>query len=166
MSRKKKTIEPLSTVALSALADEAIRIDREMARDQARLKAIKAVMTQQAELYKTERKPTEGGGWSWTVEGERGVLRVTKAGETLRAEISESSDIWPDVVAIFREARKSVNDLFAPATTWKPLDDIRADADELLGRERAERLLDLITSTGKTTVSFETKRPAEAAPAS
>lgn len=166
MSRKKKTIEPMTTVALSALADEAIRIDREISRAQVRLKAIKAVMTQQAELYKSERKPTEGGGWSWTVEGERGVLRVTKAGATLRSEISESSDIWSDVLAIFREVRKSVNDLFVPSTTWKPLDDLRADAEELLGRERAERLLDLITSAGKTTVSYETKSPSEAAPAS
>jgi hypothetical protein len=48
--------------------------------------------------------------------------------------------------------------LFDEVVEYMPVADIRNKAVEVIGVEKAEKLIHLITNSGKTTVSFETKQ--------
>lgn len=168
MAKKAKPeSKPMSQEALKKMIGMIIRLDRQISLRERHLKTLKAALTREARLRKAEQKKTDGGGWSWLFEGTGGnVARVTKHGDTLRSEIEAGSELLDEVVAIcvnltaptLEDERAAFNQLFERIVKYVPVTEIRKKAVEVLGDDKAEKLIHLITNSGKTTVSFETKQ--------
>lgn len=166
MAKKIKAEPKIITLeALKKMIGLIVRIDRQISVRERHLKMLKAALTREARLRKAEHAKTDGGGWSWVCEGTGGnVARVTKHGDTLRSEIERGSDLYGEVMAICissagdRDERVVFDALFSETTSYRPIAGIRVAAPQQLGETKAERLLHLITNSGKTTVSFETKQ--------
>lgn len=160
---EKQKPAPMDQEHLRNLIASAVRVDRKIALLEAELKTLKAALTKEARLRKAEQTKTDGGGWSWTAEGVGGcIVRVTKAGDTLRSSIEEDSDLVGEIRNLLGDEIEGFRLLFDTKTSIAPQKKIREAAVEFLGDDRAEKLLHLITTAGKTTVSFETKKPTEA----
>lgn len=165
MAKPKKTeSKPMTTDALKKMVGMIIRLDRQISLRERHLKTLKAALTREARLRKAEHIKTDGGGWSWVVEGTGGnVARVTKHGDTLRSEIARDSDLFGEIVGLCVDHEKpgKFKELFAECVSYIPIKGIRDEAKAVLGETKAEKLIHLITNSGKTTVSFETKKHQE-----
>jgi hypothetical protein len=165
---KKTESKPMTTDALKKMVGMIIRLDRQISLRERHLKSLKAALTREARLRKAEHQKTDGGGWSWVVEGTGGnVARVTKHGDTLRSEIADDSDLYFEVVGlcIDNDAITETDDqlgkfkkLFDERVSYIPVKGIRDEAKAVLGETKAEKLIHQITNSGKTSVSFETKQ--------
>lgn len=143
---------------LKALVAEAVALDREATKIDAKLKVIKALLTTEAKLRSEDATKTDGGGTSITLEGLDGcIARITKAGRTLRASIKDSDE---DLNKIIKACNGYFVRLFEQTKTFVPVVDFREQAEDSLGKEAAAKLVKLVTNPGKTTVSFETKEVA------
>ncbi len=174
MAKTKKTeSKPMTTDALKKMVGMIIRLDRQISLRERHLKSLKAALTREARLHKAEHQKTDGGGWSWMFEGTGGnVARVTKHGDTLRSEIADDSDLYFEVVGICIDQNAVADDedqlgifkeLFDECVSYRPIKSIREAAKSALGEAKAEKLIHLITNSGKTSVSFETKKRTEVA---
>jgi cell division septum initiation protein DivIVA len=140
---------------LKILVSEAVRLDRQIAQLQEQLDAKKSALATEAETRADEASPTEGGGLSITFEGADGcVARVTTAGPTLKSAVKPTDK---KLDKIKTAAKGLFARLFETEVVYKPVQNFREQAKELLGASDARALVKLIESKGKTTVSFETK---------
>jgi len=140
---------------LKSLVTEAVELDRQTNLIDSKLKVIKALLTAEAKLRADDATKTEGGGTSVTFEGLDGcIARITKAGRTLKSSIKDADE---DTAKIRKACNGFFARLFEQTLTFCPVKDFRDQAEDSLGKEAAAKLVKLMTNSGKTTVSFETK---------
>ncbi len=137
----------------------AVLLDREIAVMTKELKTLKSELVDEAATRTEEQVPTLGDGASWTMEGEDGcVCRVTFPAQSLSASIKASSKIAHKLAEI---AGRFFPKLFEQVHAFKPVDNFRAYAVELLGARDGNRLIKLCESKSSPTVNFETKNKME-----
>lgn len=145
---------------LMELIDQAVELDRLVQEKQAELKDLKSRIAGEADSRDAEQLPTDGGGWSWTMQGNNGcICRVTRPAPTLKADIDGEGKTIEKVRAA---AGKHFTRLFQQAPKWKPVPGFREEAQSLLGRSAAA-FIKLCSSQSAPRVAFETK-PDEAQP--
>jgi predicted flap endonuclease-1-like 5' DNA nuclease len=138
------------------LVNDCVTLDREIRVEEARLKELKAELIAEAVRRAPEHVATEGGGASWTAEGECGcVARVTFGAPTLKDKIS---GVGKTIEKVMQAAGNHFPRLFQQVPAWKPVADFRWAANDLLGARDAKRLVKLVTSETAPRVSFETKK--------
>ena len=141
---------------LRQVVTEAVALDREIAEKQDRLKELKATLSTEAESRQDEATPTEGGGTSLSLEGADGsVCRVTMTGRVLKSSVSLDGPLWGKIQSILNG--RPADMFFTPEISYKPGDNFRDRAIEVLGKPEGNKLIKLCENSGKTTVSFETK---------
>lgn len=145
---------------LRLLIDEAVQLDREIARLQEKLKGIKAQIAAEADTRAEEAVSTDGGGTSITFEGTDGcIARVTESGRALKSLVKPDDKAFPKI----KEAAGAFfTRLFVPEVVHRPVEKFREQARELLGEAPGKKLIRLCENPGKTTVSFETKETPKA----
>ncbi|MCX6994164.1 MAG: hypothetical protein NT011_13620 [Kiritimatiellaeota bacterium] len=137
------------------LVDTAIKIEREIAEREAKLKDIKGILIMEAEECPNDQVATEGGGRSWTLEGKTGcIARVTFPSPTLKDKIS---GVGKTIEKIMQAAGKRFADLFEQVPAYRPKPDFRKLLDTQLDAVEARKLLKLCSTESAPRVSFETK---------
>jgi hypothetical protein len=145
----------MNDTKLAQTIAQAIALDREIAEKSDQLKNLKALLAAEAESRADQATPTEGGGTSTELAGADGcICRVTVAGRTLKSSIKAEGK---DIVKIKDVAGRSFARLFETVLGYKPVADFRDHAVSELGAKDGTKLIRLLESPGKTTVSFETK---------
>lgn len=143
----------MTNTTLKNKVTEAVSLDREIAESTERLKALKAELITEAQSRREEHTRTDGGGSSWTFEGADGcVCRVTLPAPKLRGSIRPGKALDK----IQQLAGRFFPRLFEQAPAYVPVQDFRAHAAELMGKD-ARRLISACESKSSPTVSFETK---------
>ena len=140
---------------VAELVDEAITLDREIAEKEERLKQLKADLVAIADGEPVSlRIPTDGGGWSLTLESERGVARVTQPGPKLKGSIDAEK---PAGAKLMAKVGKWKEELFTPVLKYAPVANIRERLGELFKPAEARAILKSLTSESAPQVAFETK---------
>lgn len=148
----------MNDTKLAQTIAQAIALDREIAEKSEQLKQLKALLTTEAESRAELATPTEGGGTSTELVGADGcIARVTVAGRTLKSSVKAEGK---DIVKIKDLAGRSFGRLFETVLGYKPVPDFRDHAVAELGAKDGGKLIRLLETPGKTTVSFETKEAA------
>ncbi len=139
---------------LMELIDEAVELDRDIREKQEALKSLKARIAGEAGSRGDEQLATDGGGWSWTMQGKRGcICRVTAPVPTLKSEIDGEGKT---IEKVREAAGPHFARLFLQAPKYKLIPAFREEAQGLLGRSAA-KLIKLCTTTSAPRVAFETK---------
>jgi hypothetical protein len=134
---------------------QAVALDREIADKSEQLKQLKALLATEAESRAELATRTEGGGTSTELAGADGcIARVTVAGRTLKSSVKAEGK---DIVKIKEAAGRAFTRLFETVIGYKPVAEFRERAVAELGAKDACKLIRLLETPGKTTVSFETK---------
>jgi len=145
--------------AIQTLVSTAINLDRKIAALEEELKSVKERLVAHAKLDEENQTETDKGGWSWSAQDPEGNLaRVTVAGRSIKEGIDLEGELTTKVRALL--PKDVFARLFVTATYYKLVDDFRTRASEILAKPYATKLLKLVTSKGKTSVSFETKKEA------
>lgn len=133
--------------------EEAVILDRDIARKAERLKELKAVLIHEGATRKKEHVATGNGGRAWRFEGESGSLcNVVFPAPTIRSALTG------EAVADARKlAGRAAPSLFIAFESLKPVADFRAAAAAALGK-KAARLIAACEMESAPRVSFETKR--------
>lgn len=140
------------------LVTEAVALDREIHEKTERLKLLKSQLADEASSRQEDATPTEGGGTSLVLDGADGcIARITTAGASLKSSIKAEGR---DIEKIKDVADRHFSKLFETVLGYRPVAGFRDEAVSLLGTKEAGKLLKLVTTPGKTTVSFETKEAA------
>lgn len=135
----------------------AVALDREIAELTEGLKAIKADLVAEARIRREDHTKTEGGGSSWTAEGNDGcIARVTFPARKLKSSIPGEGKT---LVKIRKLSGAAFPHIFRQVPAYKPVDDFRAAAEITLGKN-AKKLIRAVETESKPTVSFETKENA------
>jgi hypothetical protein len=133
----------------------AIKLDRAIVTLKAQLDALKDILIMEANACPEEQTDTEGGGKSWTCQDAAGnIARVTFPAAALKASIKGTGKTF---LTVLTAAGKMFSKLFVKTSAWKPCEDFRKRAEDLLGKRDAAKLIKLVTSDSATQVSFETK---------
>ena len=144
---------------LKALVTRAVSLDRQIALDTDELKSLKAKLAAEAKARTDAATATEGGGKSIAFEGADGcIARVTKAGRKLLSSLKPAAKNFAKIKA---QCAGHFTRLFETEIVYKPVPEFRKQATEALGAENAAVLIKLCTSSGDTSVSFETKEASE-----
>jgi hypothetical protein len=142
---------------LAGLVDEAIRLDRVIQESTERLKEIKADLIVEGEAN-PNKEATNGGGWSVVLDGTDGsIARVTQPGPKLKASVDAESKAG---ASLKEKVGKLWNQLFQPVVKYKPVENIRDLANELIGGAKARAIIAAVTTESSPSVSFETKEKA------
>lgn len=145
----------MKDTTLRALVAEAVSLDRQKSEIENRLKEIKADLLCEADTRRDEHTPTDGGGSSWTAEGNDGcIARVTFPGAKLKSSIP---GVGAAIQKIQQAAGRAFGLLFSQIPAWKPCEDFRHRAAELLGPREAKKLIKLCETASSPTISYETK---------
>lgn len=141
---------------LEKLVSDAITLDQQIVEMEAKAKLLRDQLVAHAKLDKDNHTKTDGGGWSWVANDEDGnIARVTVAGRSIKEGIDLEGELTDKVREIVPKGVFS--DLFLNATYYKLVDKFRERAVQLLGTDAA-KVIKLVTSSGKTSLSFETKK--------
>lgn len=147
----------MTTSKLRSTVTEAVALDREISEKTARLKELKADLVTEASGRTEEHTATDGGGSSWTAEGNDGcVVRVTFPAPKLKATIAGEGSAIEKVRAA---AGKFFHALFTQVPAYKPVANFRETADKIMGKD-ARKLVKLCESASAPSVAFETKEGA------
>ena len=147
----------MTTTKLQATVTEAVALDREIAAMTERLKALKLTLVTEAGQRPEEHTATDGGGSSWTAEGNDGcVVRVTFPAPKLKATIAGEGSAIEKIRSL---AGKCFHALFTQVPAYKPVPKFREAAEQLLGKD-SKKLIKACESTSSPSVSFETKEAA------
>ena len=93
---------PLEPAVLESVVAAAIKLDRQIKDDTARLKALKGQLITEATLHPAAHTPTDGGGVSWIARANDGSLaRVTFPADALKDKIDPDSKDGAKIVARF-----------------------------------------------------------------
>jgi hypothetical protein len=145
----------MNNAKLAKLVAEAVALDREVAEKSDRLKEIKGDLLAMAESETSEKTETSGGGWSVVFEGAEGcIARVTQPGDKLKANIDPESKPGKLILSLLGKYK---DDYFVSKKTLQPVLNFRAQVSAAFGGREAKRILELMTSESKATLSFETK---------
>ena len=140
---------------IQKLVTEAVALDREIHEKTEHLKLLKSQLADEAASRQEDATPTEGGGTSLVLDGCDGcIARITTAGASLKSSIKAEGR---DIEKIKAVADRHFTRLFETVIGYRPVAGFRDEAVSLLGTKEAGKLLKLVTTPGKTTVSFETK---------
>lgn len=149
---------------LKLLVKETVELDRQVQQLTRLLEANKKLLVAEAKSRKDEATKTDGGGTSISFEGLNGcIARVVRAGRTLKSSLAIGSDELVKANLICLEKAPAKDEplpftvLFKETRKMELVQNFRQKAIQVLGDERAARLLKLVTNSGSTTVSFETK---------
>jgi hypothetical protein len=149
----------MNDIKLRQLVAEAVSLDREIARQQDRLKDLKARLVVEARSRLEEAAETGGGGKAITFPGLEGdIARVSIPGPALKARIDSEGKPFEKIKAV---AGKYFQALFVPSVAYVPIEGFRAEAAELLGPS-APRLVKLCETESRPRVCFETKETSHA----
>jgi len=142
---------------LKSLVTEAVRLDRQISEMEETLKELKAQLVTEAESRDEEQESTDGGGRSWTATGADGcIARVTFPAPKLKSKVDGEGKAIDKIKAA---AGKLFDRLFRPAVTYRPVENFRAEAVTLLGKD-AGKLVRLCEIESAPQVAFETKEAA------
>jgi hypothetical protein len=138
-----------------AIVDEAVRLDRQITEKKKRLAELKAdLITMAVKAPDDERLATEGGGWTWVLEGEdENVAVVTLPGPSLRTAIDPSTKIGAKILDRFGPARRHC---FHRRVIYAPLEDFRARVEQEFPPAQAQKLIEACEKETEPRVSFET----------
>lgn len=143
---------------LKQIVTEAVQLDREISDSTDRLKSLKAILVQEAESRPEEHSNTDGGGSSWVARADDGsIARVTFPAPSLKAKIDGDGKTIEKVKAV---AGRLFDRLFRPAVTYRPVENFRPEAEQLLGKD-ATKLIRLVQTESSPKVAFETKEVTE-----
>jgi hypothetical protein len=133
----------------------AIKLDRAIVTLQAQLDALEDILIMEAEESPKEQTDTELGGKVWTCQDAIGnIARVNFPARPLKSEIKGAGKSF---LVVLTTAGKAFPKLFEKTHGWKLRNDFRAQAEELLGKQGAAKLMNLVTTKSTPRVSFETK---------
>lgn len=139
---------------LKALVSEAVELDREVASTTERLKELKALLVAEAVGRKEEHVKTDGGGASWSAEGNDGcIVRVSFPCPSLKSSIDGEGKV---IKAVRKLAGKWFSQLFIQAPKYELVPNFREEAAKLTGSS-AKALIKAVESKSSPRVSFETK---------
>ncbi len=139
---------------LQNLVTEAVSLNREIAEQMERLKALKAMLVEAARERTHEHSPTEGGGQRWTAEGTDGcIARVNFPAPTMKSKIEGEGKAIEKIKEI---AGKAFARLFQPTISYKPIENFREETKALLEKTDAGKLIKLCQTESAPRVSFET----------
>lgn len=145
----------MSNAKLAKLVAEAVALDREVAEKSDRLKVIKGDLLAMAQSETAEKTETSGGGWSVVFEGDEGcIARVTQPGDKLKANLDPESKPGKLVLSLLGRYK---DDYFVSKKTLSPVLNFRDQVAAAFAGREANRILELMTTESKATVSFETK---------
>jgi len=152
---------------LKLLVKETVELDRQVQQLTRLLDANKKLLVAEAKARKDAGDKTDGGGLSVIFEGLNGcVARITKAGRTLKGSLAPDSEEYEALSDIVDEAidgetkRHVIAMLFDEVTSLKLSSEFREIVNRNFSKADAAAILKLVTSSGKTSVSFETKESA------
>jgi hypothetical protein len=144
----------MNNVKLMKMIDEALALDRDIREKNEQLKALKSCLATEAEGREEEQAATDGGGWSWTMQGETGcACRVTQPAPSLKSDIDGEGRT---IEKIREAAGPHFQRLFQQAPKYRLIPGFREEAASLLGRAAA-KLVKLCTTSSSPKVQFETK---------
>jgi hypothetical protein len=147
----------MTEAKLAKLVSVAIALDRQIESLQTQLKECKEALVTEARSRPEAHTPTENGGTSWVAQGEDGAIaRVTFPGPSLKSKVDSEARGFDKIKAA---AGRAFDRLFRPVLSYKPVDDFRGQASELLGKD-AGKLVRLCQSESAPKVGFETKEQA------
>jgi hypothetical protein len=142
------------TAKLQNIVTEAVRLDREISEQTERLKALKAQLVEAAGEHENELAPTDGGGLRWTAEGKDGcIARVNFPAPSLKSKIEGEGK---GIEKIKQLAGTVFSRLFIPTISFKPVENFREEANALLAKTEATKLIKLCQTESAPRVSFET----------
>lgn len=144
---------------VSALVDAAVTLDRQIRELEAALKDLKRDLVAVAAGRRAELRDIPDGGQSLDLVGDSGaVARVIFPKERLAASLDLAG---PAGTKLRATAGPEYCSLFVCTSIVRPIENFRARAAALLGPERAEKVIALVTSRSAPRVLFETKPAAE-----
>lgn len=160
--RKKKH---MTDAKLKSLIAEAVDLDRVINENTKRLNELKKQIIAESRTRSDEHVPTDGGGRSWLGESSDDcIARVTFPADSLKSSINPDSKEGSKVLVKAREfCGKHFDRLFTAQNIYKPVDNFRTIARDVLGDRTGSRLINLCESDTQTRVSFETKEAVKAA---
>jgi hypothetical protein len=139
---------------LKNLVTEAVSLDREISEKTDRLKELKAELVVEARSREGELASTDGGGRRWTAEGSDGCIALVNfPAPTLKTKIDEAGEV---IEKIKNLAAGVFAGLFAPTSSYRPVERFREEAAALLPKADASKLIKLCQSASAPRVSFET----------
>ncbi len=152
---KKTQITPIMNNAqLKKLVTETVTLHRDIAKQNDRLKRLKADLVRESRAHKKEFSLTDGGGSRWTVAGEEGcVARVNFPAPALLSLIESETETFDHILAL---AGECMDQLFESVYYLRPVADFREEAARALPGREADQLIDLCETTSSPRVSFET----------
>ena len=146
---------------IKTLVDTAIALHREIATKTEQFKALKADLVEEARLHPEDLVETESGGQRWTAKGSDGsIARVNFPIPGIISEIEAPSDLATQIQAIVGDQFRK---LFTTVKTYLPVDEFRAQANDLLPAAKVEALMMLCERESAPRVGFETTRRATTA---
>jgi hypothetical protein len=147
----------MTSTKLSALIAEAVETDRQLNLYKDRLAELKAMLITEAESRAEEYTQTDGGGATWSADGDDGcIVRVAFPAPSLKSKIDGEGKAIDKIRAA---AGKLFDRLFRQAPSYRPIENFRAEAEQLLGKD-ARKLIRLCETETAPRVSFETKEAA------
>ncbi len=140
---------------LKDLVSEAMALDRAVKTDEARLKAMKREILEEA-LRLGKFDETDGGGLTTLIDGNnRDAARAIFPGDKLKSKIDPSAKTFAKIEEL---AGKSFAVLFDPSFVYTPTADFRNKVRELIVDGKvARKLLNACQSDSEPSVKFETK---------
>lgn len=143
---------------LEQLVTEAVVLDRLIAERSARLKEIKVELIAEAKNRPDACTETEGGGKAWSAfDIDGNIARVNFPAPTLKSGIDGEGKT---IERIRNAAGRFFASLFDQAPKYVPVENFRAEAEKLLGKD-AKKLIKLCSTDSSPRVSFETKEKPE-----
>lgn len=144
---------------LQKLVDDAVALQREVAAKTEALKALKALLIEEAEKHPEAQVETDRGGRRWTAKGSDGsIARVSFPAPGLVPEIEGKGEQTQQCHEI---AGEQFRHLFTTVKSYQLVDDFRAQAASLLPAPKAEALIAVLATESSPRVSFEVVKRAE-----
>jgi hypothetical protein len=145
----------MTTTTIQNKITRAIELKRVIADAKREYDEIKAALVVEASGREEERRPTEGGGWSWEqLDREGNLVRVTEPARKLKSTLDPESKGFPKIK---EAAGRAWSLLFAQVPAYAPVEGFRDKAVAHLGRDAA-KLIKLCTTESETKVAFEVAR--------
>jgi hypothetical protein len=145
----------MNDTKLRALISRAVALDRQIAELHDALAEAKAALLAEARSRAEEHEPVaEGGGTKWCAQGLDGSLcRVVFPAPKLRAQVNPATSAGQRILGLCGQARAA---LFTTDVIYRPVEDFRERARQLLGRAAA-RLIRACETESAPRIEFETK---------
>jgi hypothetical protein len=146
----------MNQVKLKNLVDSAITLHREIATKTEQLKSLKQILIKEADLHPEALVDIGNGGKRWTAQGRDGsIARVNFPAPGIISQVEAGSGELKEIKDI---VGKKFHLLFDTVETYKPVDEFRAQASQLLPGPKLEELMSICEKENAPRVSFETAK--------